>query len=241
MCPICSTPLEKQSPSSHQIYCSRPCADRAKSLRATAAKQRVCTRCGTNFIARSPAEIKRGGARYCTRTCAWAAKRGTPYKTLNEKFWPKVRLGRPDECWIWQGNTRANGGYGLLTLGSSKNQRHYRAHRISWELAHGPIPTGMHVCHRCDNPPCVNPKHLFLGTRYENMQDMLDKGRHRSNWPRKHGTINWNAKLTDEQVLLIRARYSAGGISQGQLAKEYGISQSVMSAIVSRRLWQHLP
>jgi hypothetical protein len=194
-------------------------------------------------MASSPAEIARGGAIYCTQKCAWAGKRGIPYKTLDQKFWSKVQIGEPDECWLWLGAIHKQSGYGILALGSSGKQRGYRAHRISWELAHGrSAPKSLQVRHwKCHNPPCVNPRHLRLGTRAQNMQDMVKAGRHRSHWPRRPGTSHWNAKLTDEQVLTIRSRYSTGGITQAVLAREYDISLTNIAAIISRRLWQHLP
>lgn len=87
---------------------------------------------------------------------------------------------RPETgCWEWLG-ARANGGYGLFAV---QNPRRITAHRYSWELHNGPIPAGMHVLHHCDNPPCVNPAHLFLGTASDNMRDMLAKGRGRNQSP----------------------------------------------------------
>lgn len=102
-------------------------------------------------------------------------------KPITERFWPRVNkagpihavLGTP--CWLWTG-APDNRGYGRLstTLGGSV----LKAHRLSWEIANGAIPEGLCVLHRCDNPPCVNPEHLFLGTRPDNARDMADKGRH---------------------------------------------------------------
>lgn len=87
---------------------------------------------------------------------------------LSERFWPKVE--KTDGCWLWTANTRPNG-YGLFgSVG---------AHRVAYELCVGPIPSGMYVCHRCDNPACVRPDHLFVGTQLDNMRDMVTKGRGR--------------------------------------------------------------
>ena len=92
------------------------------------------------------------------------------------------RLGRhfdklgPNDCWLWQSTTNANG-YGLIAVGR-KGEGQLLAHRVAWELTYGNIPEGMLVCHHCDNPRCVRPEHLFLGTHADNTHDMMLKGRH---------------------------------------------------------------
>lgn len=100
-----------------------------------------------------------------------------------DRFWAKVRRGEQNDCWEWSAGVD-NFGYGRLNTRGVVDL----AHRLSWELAHGPIPDGMCVLHRCDNPPCVNPRHLFLGTRDDNVQDMIAKGRHwrGPNWSGDH-------------------------------------------------------
>jgi hypothetical protein len=118
-----------------------------------------------------------------------------------------------------------------------------RASRVAWELANGPIPDGLLVCHKCDNPACVNVEHLFLGTHKDNMEDMVRKGRwnvggkQRGSKGEKHG----QAKLTDAQVMEIRRLYAFGGITCKELAVRYGIVQGIVSAIVNHKTWRHLP
>jgi hypothetical protein len=101
---------------------------------------------------------------------------GPKPKPLAERFWAKVDVAGPEDCWVW---TAALGstGYGHLGGNRRRAQPDYKAHRLSWELHHGPIPEGLSVLHRCDNPPCVNPAHLFLGTQRDNVIDAVQKGR----------------------------------------------------------------
>lgn len=107
-------------------------------------------------------------------------------------------------------------------------------HRAAWELANGPVPKGMCVCHRCDNKRCVNPEHLFLGTQKDNMADMKAKRRG------SFGTRRPCAKLTDELVREMRRRHRVDGVSAYQLAGEYGISKNVAWLAVTGKTWRHV-
>jgi hypothetical protein len=161
-----------------------------------------------------------------------------------ERFWAKVDRGADDGgCWIWTGG-RFSGEYGRFKA----DRRDLKAHRVAYELARGSIPAGMFVCHRCDNPPCVNPAHLFIGTNTDNMADMRAKRRQAigpRNWARRNperlprGADNERAKLDDAKVLEIRARYNRGEATQTQLAAEYGVRQTCISGIVRGRAWRH--
>lgn len=158
-----------------------------------------------------------------------------PQKSVG-RFWARVDKRGPDECWEWKG-ARMQQGYGRFCF----KEETLRAHRVSWALAHGPIPDGLFVCHRCDNPPCVNPAHLFLGTRQDNMRDMVQKGRHPSKteeYPltqhpslRPHGERNTSTKLTDEQVDEIR-RLSQPGTTHSELARRFNVWPSTISRAV---------
>lgn len=114
------------------------------------------------------------------------------------RFWRKVAKGKPDECWEWQGH-RERGGYGTVAFRKAKNQPYQKlAHRVAWELSNtADIPDGMFVCHTCDNPPCCNPNHLWLGTQADNNRDMIQKGRYKARIPVIDGnaTIKTFAKL----------------------------------------------
>lgn len=130
-------------------------------------------------------------------------------------------------CWTWTGYTEPNG-YGRTTLGG----RNEWAHRAVYIVFVGPIPAGGEVCHSCDNPPCVNPAHLFLGTHDDNMADAARKGRMR------RGERNGAAKLTDVEARTIRAL--AGTVTDLTLATRFGVSDSTIANIRLRRGWRHL-
>ena len=151
---------------------------------------------------------------------------GTP----SERFWEKVH--RSEGCWEWTAH-RKQGGYGQFNLCNGRGL--ILAPRFAWEEYNGPIPEGLNVLHRCDNPPCVRPDHLFLGTIADNQADMAAKGRS----PR--GEVNGRVKLTEDQVMTIRARYALTGVTQGQLADDYGVTRSNIGCIVGGKSWRHLP
>lgn len=146
---------------------------------------------------------------------------------LVERFWSKVEKRGPDACWVWKANKR--NGYGLFSLLGTT----ISANRMSWILTNGAIPKGLCVCHSCDNRVCVNPKHLWLGTIAENNADKADKGR--SNW----GENNPNSKLTEVDVLMIRQRLDEGE-SQTSIAKDYGVSMTMIGYIRTKKSWARL-
>lgn len=138
------------------------------------------------------------------------------------------------DCWVWQG-PRLPKGYGRLNCGG----RYVLAHRLSYEIHYGPIPKGLLVCHSCDNPPCIRPDHLFLGTAKENSADMWAKGRQRQGAIYR-GSRSTNAKLTESQVATIRARYATGGVTQYEIAAEYGVSQATVKELLNFETWRHV-
>ncbi len=134
-------------------------------------------------------------------------------------------------CLIWNGIVRRDGDYGRLQIGTKM----YSAHRLAYELKHGAIPNGLMVLHRCDVRLCINPDHLFLGSNQENMDDMKAKGRHAPRTPR--GSRHGHAKLTEEQVLAIRASIGPQHI----IAQQFGVSKPTVGYIRRRQTWKHLP
>lgn len=143
-----------------------------------------------------------------------------------DKHW---KLNPDNGCHEWLLHLTKDG-YGRIRIGSQK----VTAHRMMFEIANGPIPEGLQVCHRCDNRKCVNVDHLFLGTNFENHQDAKRKGR------KAFGERQGLRKLTEGEVISIRERYKIG-IKQSELASMFKVSQPVISQIVLCKTWRHLP
>lgn len=148
-------------------------------------------------------------------------------KTLSERFFIYVK--KTDNCWLWIGYRDRNG-YGKLNYQGGPQL----ASRISWLLHHGSIPEGLCVCHKCDNPQCVNPEHLFVGTHADNMQDMTEKGRAKKRGLK--GEELHQSKLTEETVRMIRSNEESDAV----IAKKLGISRVTVYDIRKRRSWAHL-
>jgi DNA-binding XRE family transcriptional regulator len=153
-------------------------------------------------------------------------------KSLEERFWANVNRRGESECWEWRGY-RNPSGYGRMNVGGRAG-RLEMTHRLSWEIHNGPIPGDLRVLHHCDNPPCVNPAHLWLGTQLDNIRDRTEKGHHNF----LVGEKNPHAKLTWEKVGEIRRLYATGEYTQDRLAREYGVAQTGISRIVLGKSWQ---
>jgi hypothetical protein len=146
------------------------------------------------------------------------------------RFWAKVDKRGPEDCWLWTAH-RCEWGYGTFNTGP----RMMKAHRVAFELANGPIPTGLCVCHRCDVPACVNPAHLFLGTNSDNVADKVAKGRQARTIGESHPMV----KLTEAIVFDLRAD-RAGGMTYRKLAAKYAISLRQAHRIARGKSWAHL-
>lgn len=161
--------------------------------------------------------------------------------SLAERFWAKVSPGAESDCWPWAG-AREVAGYGTLfrDRDAAGRSRFLKAHRVSWELANRiAVPDGLSVLHSCDNPPCVNPAHLRVGTRADNAADRAERRRGKEH--RQAGEANDNAKLTEADVRHIVAELrSPDHRSQTAIATAFGVKQQQVSRIARRENWRHL-
>ena len=154
---------------------------------------------------------------------------------LEERFSQKIIKGlEPDECWIWIGRI-SNTGYGNISKGRGY-EGVVSAHRLSFTIHKGNIPAGLIVMHSCDNRRCVNPLHLFLGTHKTNAEDCISKGRFKA--PSK-GSKHPRSILTEEQAKKAKDLSGQYG-AQKALAKEYGVHQTTISAIMRNKNWKHI-
>lgn len=150
--------------------------------------------------------------------------------TVEDRFWRHVE--KNEDCWTWTGSLKSDG-YGRLGAGGASG-RYLCAHRVSYELHHGEIPKGMVVMHECDNPACVNPAHLSLGTYSDNTQQACDKGRMKSLF--LNGESHSGSVLTEDLVRKIRS----SPLKNAQLAREIGCSNNAISCVRLRKTWQHV-
>lgn len=158
--------------------------------------------------------------------------------SLEKRFWPKVDIRGPNDCWEWKGACHP-AGHGQIRAGGRSGRVVY-AHRVAWELANGPIPEGMCILHRCDNPPCVNLLHLYLGTHVDNLQDAYDRSRRQVVVPDNVGERNSNAKLNREQVVEILDKHASGDYTHAELGAIYGVARPTITDIVNRTTWGHI-
>lgn len=150
---------------------------------------------------------------------------------VEERFWRFVE--KSDGCWLWIGN-KSKAGYGRISVGT-KSLGYVQSHRLSWEIHNKKsIPNGLVVMHKCDNPSCVNPDHLSVGTYKENTQDMISKGRKRTVAP--VGEANGKSLLTAEQAKEIKE----STLSMAALARKFGVSPSCVRGVKIGRTWKHL-
>lgn len=154
-------------------------------------------------------------------------------RPIADRFWEKVRkTPETDGCWLWTAHT-VGWGYGSIRARVRGRWSRCYAHRLSWELHHGEIPDGLQVLHRCDQPLCVRPDHLFLGTQADNIADKIAKGR------QNRGETTPNARLTADLVRTLRARHAAGE-KTASLALFAGVAPRTIRDAVQAKTWGHV-
>jgi len=194
----------------------------------------LCKNCNQSFKS-YPSEVARG-KKYCSISCASKINKNlkkTFFQKTSfiEKFFLKIsKNNHPNNCWIWEGHKNKQG-YGRLR----SNYKDLLAHRVSWEIFFYDIPDGFWVCHHCDNPSCVNPEHLFLGTSLDNAQDRSEKKRNRN----QNGSNHNMAKLNEKIVINIRRQLALGASGYG-LAKKYNVSPMAINNIKHYKSWKHV-
>lgn len=148
--------------------------------------------------------------------------------SIEDRFWQKVDKKDDNGCWNWVGAINGNG-YGCFGI----NKKLIGSHRFSYQIHFGEIPDGMLICHHCDNPLCINPKHLFLGTSKDNSQDAVMKGRtnHSENHPK--------AKLSNNDVILIRKMYTQG-VPRIELSALFGVMRPEIYKLLNGQIWIHV-
>jgi predicted XRE-type DNA-binding protein len=218
-CAQCQTPFHvPPSWEQKRRFCTPACREAWR-----AAQLQTCPVCSRQYHL-PPSKAARN------QTCGWACGLILRTRSHAERFWPKVATG--DHCWEWRGYRDSNG-YGRFSIGTQAHRsRTLLAHRVAWELTYGPIPTGQHVLHRCDNPSCVRPDHLFLGDQRANNADRDMKDRVR------HGAQHPNAKLTPRQVEQVRTLATTGAISQRGIGRALGVRHSTVADILKGKTWR---
>ena len=187
----------------------------------TAPVFKECLHCKNTFKA-FQSKIRLGQGKFCSPKC------GTDHGKRPVKDRVLECIDKSGDCWIWTGYKDPNG-YGRLNI----DLKPRLVHRLMMELEGHQLTPSQYVCHKCDNPSCVNPDHLFVGTAADNSADMAAKGRS------CRGEKQGQSKLTENEVLDIRKRYEGGEV-QSKIAKEYGLHQVTVSEIVTRKIWKHV-
>jgi endogenous inhibitor of DNA gyrase (YacG/DUF329 family) len=225
-CEQCEKPFVPMKGSAGR-FCSRQCSG---AYRTAHLERFLCDHCG-KLIEHRVSQSNEYQHSFCSHRCHDDFRIADRQKKLVKRFWKYVVVS--DDCWGWSG-TLDEKGYGRVRTWVEDRWIPRLAHRVSWELHRGPIPDGLSVLHSCDNPPCTRPEHLFLGNQLDNMQDCASKDRH------TRGERSATAKLTEAQVIEMRARFAAGERNYSKLGREYGVSAVQVRSIILRERWKYL-
>lgn len=228
-CLHCHNPFHPQkyeAAAGRAKYCSLICRNRG--LKNFKPLDQTCPICNIQFH-RPPSQK----GIYCSLKC-----RDEDIRPKEVRFWDHVC--KTSACWIWTGSL-AGDGYGRIN-GGKASPGTFRASRLSWIIHFGCIPHGSYVCHKCDNPACVNPAHLFVGTPKDNVADMIQKNRGNSAKPKgcQTGSKNNYSKLTEDKVIEIRRRYSDGRQTMQELADRFGVTRLAVWNVLHRKTWKHI-
>jgi HNH endonuclease len=199
-----------------------------------------CPKCGETKLATHEFwSFDSAKSSWCRSPCR-ACTGHRPVPPVLDRIWAKVDKNGPTPshrpelgpCWIWTGQIHE--GYGRIRI----NKRAHTAHRVLWALLFGEPSDDICVCHKCDNPQCMRPEHMFLGTRADNNADRESKGRYRPHG--QAGEAHHAAKLTDDKVREIRALVADGSLKKSAIARRFGVSPGTVSNIISRLGWSHV-
>jgi hypothetical protein len=187
-----------------------------------------CFECGKTFERYRISAKRAANPQFCSKTCQAATRNKRGKDNITKRFYERVNVGSPHECWEWKARRDLNG-YGLIDIGGRPNL----AHRVSFFITNG--YECENVCHACDNPPCCNPKHLWAGNPKLNVTDMVLKGRWRGG-PPLCGSLNPASKLTEQQVILIIKSTE----SYKKLSEQFNVSTTAIRHIKTRQNWKYL-
>lgn len=198
-------------------YCSQTCYGKSRKVKRV---EVACQRCALPFSV-LPSRIIRGDGKFCSRQCSQASRR----VDIADRFWSKVH--KTQGCWIWVA-CKGNKGYGGIRAGKEQ-----RAHRVAYILTYGDIDDNLCVLHRCDNPSCVRPDHLFLGTQQQNIEDCVSKKRNH------FGEKSPQSKLSDEIVKQMRIEY-ASGQTIAKISAKFNAAYSITHRAINKKAWKHV-